>query len=71
MRKVFSLVRADSISARIILKFRRKLNIMPTVAYYSANDVARNLYRSFGFYETGEVVGNDIGMKLTISDIKF
>lgn len=39
-------------------------------AYYSANDAARNIYRSFGFYETGEVVGNDIGMKLIVSDIK-
>lgn len=40
-------------------------------AYYSSNDVARNFYRSFGFRETGEVVGNDIGMKLTISGSKF
>ena len=40
-------------------------------AYYSSNDVARNLYRSFGFCETGEVVGNEIGMKLIVSDSKF
>lgn len=40
-------------------------------AYYSTNDIARNLYRSFGFCETGEVVGNEIGMKLTVSDNKF
>ncbi len=40
-------------------------------AYYSANDIARNLYRSFGFRETGEVVGNEIGMKLIVSDSKF
>lgn len=40
-------------------------------AYYSANDVARNLYKSFGFCETGEVVGNEIGMKLTVRDSKF
>lgn len=40
-------------------------------AYYSSNDIARNLYRSFGFCETGEVVGNEIGMKLIVSDSKF
>lgn len=40
-------------------------------ANYSSNDAARNLYRSFGFCETGEAVGNDIGMKLTIGGSKF
>ena len=40
-------------------------------AYYSSNDIAKNLYRSFGFRETGEVVGNEVGMKLIVSDSKF
>ena len=38
-------------------------------AYEKNNLVAKNLYVSFGFRETGEVVGNDIGMKLIIDDI--
>lgn len=33
-------------------------------AYESHNDVAKKLYTSFGFRETGEVVGNEVGMKL-------
>lgn len=38
-------------------------------AYYSTNYVARNLYASFGFCETGEVVGSEVGMKLNIDDL--
>ncbi len=37
-------------------------------AYYVTNCVARNLYASVGFCETGERVGNEIGMKLTIGN---
>lgn len=36
-------------------------------AYYTTNRIARNLYASVGFRETGEIVGNQIGMKLIIS----
>ena len=35
-------------------------------AYYTTNHIARNLYESIGFRETGEIVGNQIGMKLKI-----
>lgn len=38
-------------------------------AYEINNFVAKNLYESVGFCETGEVVGNDVGMKLIIDDI--
>ena len=38
-------------------------------AYEINNFVAKNLYDSVGFRETGEVVGNDVGMKLIIDDI--
>lgn len=38
-------------------------------AYYAANRIARNLYASIGFRETGEIVGNEVGMKLTVSDM--
>lgn len=37
-------------------------------AYYTTNRIARNLYASVGFRETGEIVGNQIGMKLIISN---
>ncbi len=35
-------------------------------AYESSNSVARNLYRSLGFLETGEVAGNDVEMRLVL-----
>lgn len=35
-------------------------------AYESSNSVARDLYRSFGFRETGEVAGNDVEMRLVL-----
>lgn len=38
-------------------------------AYYATNRIARNLYASIGFRETGEIVGNQIGMKLIVSDM--
>lgn len=38
-------------------------------AYYSTNQVARNLYASFGFRETGEVIGDEVGMKLVVEDM--
>ena len=38
-------------------------------AYYVTNRIARNLYASIGFRETGEIVGNQIGMKLIVSDM--
>lgn len=38
-------------------------------AYYATNEIARNLYASVGFRETGEIVGNEIGMKLIVSDM--
>lgn len=38
-------------------------------AYYATNRIARNLYASVGFRETGETVGNQIGMKLIISNM--
>lgn len=38
-------------------------------AYYATNQIARNLYASIGFRETGEIVGNQIGMKLIISNM--
>ena len=37
-------------------------------AYESHNFVAKNLYASVGFRETGEVVGNEVGMKLIVAD---
>ena len=40
-------------------------------AYYSTNHIARDLYASIGFCETGEIVGNEIGMKLIISNIDY
>lgn len=38
-------------------------------AYYVTNRIARNLYASVGFRETGEIVGNQIGMKLIIGNM--
>lgn len=38
-------------------------------AYYTTNHIARNLYESIGFRETGEIVGNQIGMKLIVSNM--
>lgn len=38
-------------------------------AYYVTNRIARNLYASIGFRETREIVGNQIGMKLIVSDM--
>lgn len=38
-------------------------------AYYAANCVARNLYASVGFRETGEINGSEVGMRLVISDM--
>ena len=38
-------------------------------AYYATNRIARNLYASVGFRETGETVGNEVGMKLIVSDM--
>ncbi len=32
-------------------------------AYESSSSVARDLYRSFGFRETGEAAGNDVEMR--------
>ena len=37
-------------------------------AYESNNSVARKLYTSIGFRETGEIDGNDIGMRLVVND---
>lgn len=37
-------------------------------AYYATNRIARNLYGSVGFRETGEIVEKQIGMKLIISN---
>lgn len=37
--------------------------------YYATNRIARNLYASIGFRETGEIVGNEVGMKLIVSDM--
>ncbi len=37
-------------------------------AYYATNRIARDLYASVGFRETGEIVGNEIGMRLTVSN---
>lgn len=37
-------------------------------AYESNNSVARKLYTSIGFRETGEVDGNDIGMRLVVDN---
>lgn len=38
-------------------------------AYHAANRIARNLYASIGFRETGEIVGDEVGMKLIVSDM--
>lgn len=38
-------------------------------AYESTNSIARNLYASLGFRETGEVVGNEVGMRLILNDL--
>lgn len=38
-------------------------------AYYATNRIARDLYASVGFCETGEIVGNEVGMKLIVSDM--
>ena len=40
-------------------------------AYYSTNHIARNLYASFGFRETGEVEGSEVGMRLNIDDLCY
>ncbi len=37
-------------------------------AYHAANHVAKKLYASVGFRETGETAGNEIGMRLIIND---
>ena len=37
-------------------------------AYYATNRIARNLYASIGFRETGEIVDNQIGMKFIVSN---
>lgn len=37
-------------------------------AYYAPNRIARELYASVGFRETGEVIGNEIGMKLIVNN---
>lgn len=37
-------------------------------AYESSNRIARNLYASFGFVETGEVAGHDVEMKCVLDD---
>lgn len=39
-------------------------------AYYAANRIARHLYASIGFRETGEIVGNEAGMRLIVSDMQ-
>lgn len=36
-------------------------------SYYATNRIARNLYASIGFRETGEVIGNEVGMKLVVN----
>ena len=38
-------------------------------AYEAHNHVAKNLYTSLGFHETGEVIGSEVGMKLIVSDM--
>lgn len=35
-------------------------------AYEATNHIARNLYMSFGFRETGEVAGNEVEMKWVV-----
>lgn len=39
-------------------------------AYEMNNSVAKKLYTSIGFRETGEVAGNGVGMKLIVDDTK-
>lgn len=38
-------------------------------AYYETNLIARNLYASIGFCETGEIEDNQIGMKLIVNNM--
>ena len=38
-------------------------------AYYTTNRIARDLYASIGFRETGERVGDEIGMKLIVGNM--
>ncbi len=38
-------------------------------AYESTNQVARDLYASFGFFETGEAIENEVEMKYIVKDI--
>lgn len=38
-------------------------------AYYATNRIARNLYASVGFRETGEIMENQVGMKLIVSNM--
>lgn len=38
-------------------------------AYYTTNYIARELYESIGFRETGEIMDNQIGMKLIVSNM--
>ena len=38
-------------------------------AYESTNRVARNLYASLGFCETGEAAGNELEMKYIVKGI--
>lgn len=38
-------------------------------AYYVTNRIARDLYASIGFRETGEISGDQIGMKLIVSNM--
>ncbi len=40
-------------------------------AYYATNHVAKKLYTSFGFCETGEIVENQVGMKLIVGDLQL
>ena len=39
-------------------------------AYEMNNSIAKKLYTSVGFRETGEVAGNGVGMKLIVDDTK-
>lgn len=38
-------------------------------AYEFSNRIARNLYASFGFVETGEVAGHEVEMKCVLDDV--
>lgn len=49
-------------------------NFKVTEVYLSVesnNTIARKLYRSLGFIETGEYNGREVGMKLIINDSKY